>query len=74
MPLNRQVRYYNQCREKWRKRALDNQQKVRLLSQKAVDLEKSREQWKAEALDSRNEIKRLKRELENFQKKKKLRK
>jgi hypothetical protein len=31
MPLSRQARYFNPCREKWRKRALENQQKVRFL-------------------------------------------
>jgi hypothetical protein len=70
MPLSRQARYFNHCREKWRIRALDNQQKVRFLSQKNVELEQSREKWKAEALESRKEIKRLKREIENLQKKK----
>ncbi len=70
MPLSRQVRYYNQCREKWRKNALENQQKVQFFSQKTVDLEKSRDQWKAEALENRKEIQRLEREIENLQKKK----
>ena len=70
MPLSRQARYFNHCREKWRKRALETQKKVRILSQKTVELEQSREKWKAEALDSRKKIKRLEREIENLQKKK----
>jgi hypothetical protein len=48
-PLARLVRYLFQSREKWKARALENQQELRKIQVKSRDLEVSRKQWKKRA-------------------------
>jgi len=54
-PLARLVRHLFQSREKWKARALANQQELRKLHVKIRDLEASRKQWKERAKQAEQE-------------------
>ncbi len=55
-PLARLVRYLFQSREKWKARALENQQELRKIQVKTRDLEVSRKQWKKRAQQAEKEL------------------
>lgn len=57
MPLSRQVRYFKSSRDNWRNKALEKQEKIRVLEQRVRDLEKSREQWKSQAKQAEQKLK-----------------
>ena len=55
-PLARLVRYLFKSREKWKTRALENQQELRKIQVKTRDLEASRKQWKERAKQAETEL------------------
>ena len=55
-PLARLVRHLFQSREKWKTRALENQQELRKFQVKTRDLESSRNQWKERAKQAEKEL------------------
>ena len=59
-PLARLVRYLFQSREKWKARALENQQELRKIQVKTRDLEVSRKQWKKRAQQAEKELSHVK--------------
>jgi hypothetical protein len=57
-PLSKLVRHFQQSREKWKMRAIENQQYLRKLQVKVRDLEASRKQWKGRAKRAKKELSR----------------
>ena len=64
-PLARLVRYLFQSREKWKARALENQQELRKIQVKTRDLEVSRKQWKKRAQQAEKELSLVKQSEQN---------
>jgi len=59
---SRLVRLFKQSREKWKKKALDRQKKLRDADVKVRDLKESRDKWKEEAKELAKQNKRLEEE------------
>jgi len=55
-PLARLVCHLFHSREKWKARALDNQQELRKFQVRTRDLEASRQQWKERAKQAEKEL------------------
>ncbi|MGK7877771.1 MAG: hypothetical protein AB4426_32040 [Xenococcaceae cyanobacterium] len=66
---NRLANLFKVAREKWKKRALSKQKKLRALEIKVRDLSLSRERWKEKALELEANLREKEEELEEFKKK-----
>ena len=65
MPISRQLRYQKQCRDNWKEKALQKQQKVREYVQLTRSLKKSRDNWKTRAKQAEQRVKDLEQQLAN---------
>ena len=59
---SRLARLFKQSREKWKKKALDRQKRLRDADVKVRDLKESRDKWKQEAKELEKRNKRLEKE------------
>ena len=63
-PTKKLMRFFENSRDKWKKKCLDARRRVKLLLTKVADLKASRERWKKEAKQRRSEIAQLRAELQ----------
>lgn len=63
-PTKKLMKFFENSRDKWKKKCLDSKQRVKLLHTKVADLQASRERWKKEAKELRSEITQLRAELQ----------
>ena len=66
MPISRQIRYQKQCRDNWKEKALQKQQKIRVYVQLTRSLKKSRDNWKTRAKQAEQRVKDLEQQLANL--------
>lgn len=65
----RLVNLFKDAREKWRKRALSKQKKLRAMDIKVRDISLSREKWKEKAKQLEASLQEKEREIEELKKK-----
>ena len=70
MPVSRQIRYFRQSRENWKKNAAKKQQKIRKYEQTIRSLLLSRDNWKTRAKQAKKRVKELEKKLEKQEVKK----
>lgn len=63
-PTKKLLKFFENSRDKWKKKCLEAKRRVKLLHTKVADLQASRERWKKEAKHLRSEILQLRAELE----------
>ncbi len=63
MPISRQLRYEKQCRDNWKEKAAEKQQKIREYVQTTRALKKSRDHWKTKAKAAEQRNKELEKQL-----------
>jgi hypothetical protein len=57
---NRLIKYFEESRNKWKKRSLDYQEEKRELLIQKRDLERSKEKWKIESIELKGQLEELK--------------
>jgi hypothetical protein len=66
MPISRQVRYYKQSRDNWRKKAGKKQKKLRKYVYQNRALTQSRDKWKEKTKTAEQRVRELEREVEQL--------
>jgi NAD-dependent SIR2 family protein deacetylase len=66
MPISRQVRYYKESRDNWKKKATKKQKKLRKYVYQNRALTQSRDNWKEKAKEAEKRVKELEREVEKL--------
>ncbi|WP_013334783.1 hypothetical protein [Gloeothece verrucosa] len=63
MPISRQLRYQQQCRDNWKENATKKQEKIREYVQLTRSLKKSRDSWKDRAKKAEQRVKELEKQM-----------
>jgi hypothetical protein len=64
---NRLIKYFEESRNKWKKRSLTYQEEKRELLIQKRDLERSKEKWKAESIELKIQLELLKKKYQKIQ-------